>query len=124
MFRNRNINHIFYRINTYQLSMKKLLAMNQTMGQMPVIYTGYKSLDDYVSNTTRLVTCQNNILQVSKDPTMHSTIHHSFNQIHKDSSLCRVLGRNDAKSIIVSYRISCFLMNNTFVKHTGGDSYT
>ena len=120
MFRN----HVFYRINTYQLSMKKLLAMNPTMGQMPVIYTGYKSLDDYVSNTTRLVALQNNILLVSKDPTLHSTIHRSFNQLQKDSSLCRALGRGDTKSIIVSYRISCFLMNNTPVKHTGGDSST
>jgi hypothetical protein len=106
MFRN----HIFYRINTYQLSAKKLFKLVPEMSQMPIVYAGYKSLDDYVINTSRLIICKNNVIQVSNDPMVHANIHHSFKQIHNDSSLCRILGRNDSKNIMVSYRISCFLM--------------
>ena len=106
MFRN----HIFYRVNTYQLSVKKLFDMVPMMSQMPIVYFGYKSLDDYVVNTSRLIMCKNNILQVSNDPAIHTSIHNSFNQINRDCALRLALAKNDSKIITVSYRISCFLM--------------
>ena len=108
MFRN----HIFYRINTYHLSMKKLFNMVPEMSQMPIIYYGYKSLDDYVINTTRLIACKNNILHVSNDPVIHSNIHNSYKQINSDTYLRRELGANNVKMLVVSYRISCFLMKD------------
>ena len=108
MFRN----HIFYRINTYQLSVKKLFEIVPSMSQMPIVYTGYKSLDDYVINTTRLIACKNNILHVSTDPVIHSNIHSSFDKICKENSLQKALVKNDLKIITISYRISCFLMKD------------
>jgi hypothetical protein len=80
------------------------------MSQMPIIYHGYKSLDDYVVNTTRLIACKNNMLQVSNDLTIHTNIHNSFNQINRDNALRLALAKNDSKIITVFYRISCFLM--------------
>jgi len=105
-------NYIFYKINTHQLSIQKFVNLKQPMGQMTFVYTGYESLYDYVRHTNRLVTCKNNILQVSTDPIVHHDIHHSFNQLRGDTSLCRALKNNDSKTIVVSYRISCFLINN------------
>ena len=106
MFRN----HIFYRLNTHQLSAKKLFNMIPVMSQMPIIYHGHKSLDDYVINTSRLIVCKNNMFQVSNDYAIHSNIHNSYKQIQVDPF---PLMKNDAKIITISYRISCFLMKDT-----------
>jgi hypothetical protein len=93
--------------------MQKMFKMVPVLNQMPIVYVGYKSLDDYVKSTTRLVTCKNNMFQVSKDPIIHWDIRNDFNRINQDSSFCRVLDKNSAKMITISYRISCFLINYT-----------
>jgi len=79
---------------------------------MPIIYHGYKSIDDYVTNTSRLIMCKNNMIQVSNDPIIHERIHNSYKQIHNDDALFRILAKNDVKNIVVSYRISSFLMKD------------
>jgi len=93
--------------------MQKMIKLAPVLNQMPIVYVGYKSLDDYVKSTTRLVTCNNNMFQVSKDPVVHWDIQNNFNNINQDSSFCRVLDKNGAKMITVSYRISRFLINYT-----------
>ena len=106
-------NHIFYRINTYQLSMRKMYNLGQVLNQMPIVYLGYKSLDDYVANTTRLVTCKNNMFQVSRDPVIHFDIQRGFNKILNDEDLREKLDKNSQKTLMVSYRITNFLIDYT-----------
>lgn len=105
--------HVFYGINTYQLSMKKLLEMNPLIKTMPITYTGFNSLNDYANNTTKLVTFKNNIYQLSKDPVIHSNLQTNFNDLRNDRVFCEIVCKNDAKLITVSYRIACFLMKHT-----------
>ena len=93
--------------------MQKMFKLAPVLNQMPIVYVGYKSLDDYVKSATRLVTCKNNMFQVSKNPIVHWDIHKNFHHINSDSSFCSVVDKNSAKMITVSYRISCFLINYT-----------
>ncbi len=90
-----------------------MFNLGPVLNQMPIVYVGHKSLDDYVKSTTRLVTCKNNMFQVSKDPTVHLNIHKNFHRVNMDDYFCSVVDKHSAKTITVSYRISCFLINYT-----------